>query len=326
MARPLRIEYKGGFYHVTARGNARAPVFLDDRDFRAFLGLLEKHATRFNIKVMCYVLMSNHYHIMVETPEANLCVFMHNLQSHYANQFNRRHGRCGHLFQGRYKAIIVDKDSYLVELSRYIHLNPVRAGMAEQPEQWEWSSYRACVRPSAPGLEWLERDEILKRFGKRRAAARAAYRDFVLAGIGKELANPLAAARSQLILGSEEFDREVGALIEKEREEIDTDIVSGLQVTRWTPEKAEQCIRMTAAAFSCAPGDILNRKCYGNCAREAAIYLFHKHSRWRVKDIGVYFGVVGQSVGRTVRRFEARLGKDAELSKKTKQFTSTISA
>ncbi len=132
MARPLRIEYEGAFYHITARGNERKRVFLSKADYEKFLADLRSSAERFSVVIHCYVLMGNHYHLIVETPKANLSSFMHAIQSGYTTYFNTKRGRSGHLFQGRYKSILIDKDAYLLELSRYIHLNPVRARMREK--------------------------------------------------------------------------------------------------------------------------------------------------------------------------------------------------
>ena len=132
MARPLRIEYPGAFYHITARGNEKKPIFLTDEDRKKFLSLLESAVERYKAMVHCYVLVDNHYHLLLETPQANLSAVVHYINGSYTSYFNNKHDRCGHLFQGRYKAILVDKDTYAVELSRYIHLNPVRAGLGER--------------------------------------------------------------------------------------------------------------------------------------------------------------------------------------------------
>lgn len=159
MARALRIEFPGAVYHVTARGDRRKAIFVDDADRQRFLELLAQATDRFEATVMAYCLMGNHYHLVVHTHQANLSRLMRHVNAVYSQAFNRRHGVVGHLFQGRFKAIIVDRDAYLLELCRYVELNPVRAAMVETAANWKWSSYRAHVgiEPS-PG--WLDTDGI----------------------------------------------------------------------------------------------------------------------------------------------------------------------
>ncbi|HDO21625.1 MAG TPA: transposase, partial [Nitrospirae bacterium] len=140
MARPLRIEYPGAFYHITSRGNERKDIFKSARDREKFLSYLESSTQRYGAVIHVYCLMTNHYHLLLETPLGNLSQIMRHINGAYTTYFNTRRQRSGHLFQGRYKAIVVDADEYAEELSRYIHLNPVRAGIVERPEEYQWSS------------------------------------------------------------------------------------------------------------------------------------------------------------------------------------------
>src|SRR5438874_2291483 len=144
MARPRRLQVAGGFFHVTARGNRRQPVFTDDVDVERFLAILAEVAARYGWRVHAYCLMTNHYHLLVETPEANLSAGFHRLNFLYAQWFNRRHGLDGHLFQGRFHSVLIERQEHLIELARYIVLNPVRAGLCGHPGEWRWSSYRAA--------------------------------------------------------------------------------------------------------------------------------------------------------------------------------------
>ena len=202
MARPLRLEFAGALYHVTARGDRREDVFFNDGDRTEFLSVLGDVCGRFNWVVHAYCQMSNHYHLLVETVDGNLGRGMRQLNGVHTQRFNRRHGLAGHLFQGRYKAILVQKETYLLELSRYVVLNPVRAMMVAAPGDWPWSSYRATVGEiSAP--DWLNTDWLLSQFGGERAAAIDAYRQFVLAGVGR--ASPWQAIRHQVYLGDDSF-------------------------------------------------------------------------------------------------------------------------
>ena len=145
MARPLRIEYPGAVYHVTSRGNARESIFLEDTDRQIFLEVLEAVVGKYNWLCHAYCLMDNHYHILVETPDPNLSLGMRQLNGVYTQGFNRRHNRVGHVFQGRYKSILVEKNEHLLELCRYIVLNPVRAGLVSNPGKGDWSSYRSTA-------------------------------------------------------------------------------------------------------------------------------------------------------------------------------------
>ncbi len=202
MARPLRIEYPGAVYHVTARGNARQDIFLDDDDRRQFLALLVETVERRDWACHAFCLMDNHYHLLLETASANLGRGMRQLNGVYTQRFNRAHDRVGHVFQGRYKAILVEKQAYLLELCRYVVLNPVRAGMVANPDDWPWSSYRRTAMPrrTAPAPQ----DWVLRQFGADDKAARAAYRRFVRAGI-KRPESPWENLRGGVALGGAAF-------------------------------------------------------------------------------------------------------------------------
>jgi len=202
MTRPLRLEFPGALYHVTSRGNRQNPIYRDDSDRRAWQEVLGLVCKRHNFVIHSFCQMTNHFHLLIETVDANLARGMRQLNGIYTQHYNRRHGLVGHLFQGRYKAILVQKESYLLELSRYIVLNPVRANMVASLDDWEWSSHRYLVHSSHPPI-WLECDCILGRFGDTRASAIAGYQAFVLAGIG--LATPLAAVQHRILLGDDVF-------------------------------------------------------------------------------------------------------------------------
>jgi putative transposase len=178
MPRPPRLIVPGGIYHVTARGNRRQEIYVDDADFEFFLLLLARVAERFGWQVHSYCLMRNHYHLLIETPEPNLSAGMHRLNFLYAQWFNWRHGVDGHLFQGRFYSRLVTSDPHLLELSRYIVLNPVRAGLCSDPSEWRWSSYRACTG-SAPPPRFLARQWLLGVFGTTEPAAQEAFAAFV---------------------------------------------------------------------------------------------------------------------------------------------------
>jgi putative transposase len=202
MARPLRIEYPNAVYHVTSRGNARNKIFLGDQDRENFLFVLDAVVKRYNWLCHAYCLMDNHYHLMIETPDANLSRGMRQLNGVYTQKYNWWHSKTGHIFQGRYKSILVDKENYLLELCRYVVLNPVRANMVEKPEEWKWSSYGATA-----GLRtvpnYLTADWILGLFNNNKAEAQKRYRKFVREGI--HTGSPWDDLQGQILLGEEGF-------------------------------------------------------------------------------------------------------------------------
>ena len=202
MARPLRIEYQNAVHHVTSRGNARNKIFLGDQDRENFLFVLDAVVKRHNWLCHAYCLMDNHYHLMIETPDANLSRGTRQLNGVYTQKYNWWHSKTGHLFQGRYKSILVDKENYLLELCRYVVLNPVRANMVEKPEEWKWSSYGATA-----GLKtvpnYLTVDWILGLFSNNKAEAQKRYRKFVREGI--HTGSPWDDLQGQILLGEEGF-------------------------------------------------------------------------------------------------------------------------
>jgi REP element-mobilizing transposase RayT len=209
MARPLRLQLPGAIYHVTARGNDRRPIFQDDDDCAHFLSVLASVIARYHVRCHAYCLMVNHYHLLLETPDANLSVAMRHLNGVYTQRFNRRHERCGHLLQGRFGAQLVDGDGYLREVCRYIVLNPARAGLVGHPRQWRWSSFLATAgETAAPGF--LSVDWVQALGGaKTRAEALERYTAFIEAGIG-ETGTTMARFKSKTTLGDDDFVARMG--------------------------------------------------------------------------------------------------------------------
>ena len=205
MARPLRIEYEGAVYHVTSRGDDRRGIFLEDTDRVSFLEVLADVVKRFGWICHAYCLMTNHYHVLIETPNANLSRGMRHLNGVYTQRFNRAHGRVGHVMQGRFKSIVVEKESHLLELARYVVLNPVRAQMVRRVGDWKWSSYRATAGQEDP-LAFLTIKWLLSQFGANPVKAVASYRRFVREGRGVEVWNEL---RGGALMGSDDFVQEL---------------------------------------------------------------------------------------------------------------------
>jgi putative transposase len=214
MSRPLRIEFPGAVYHVTARGNARNNIFLDDEDRENFLSLLASIVKRYNWLCHAYCLMDNHYHLMIETIDGNLSMGMRQLNGIYTQKYNRRHQRTGHILQGRFKALLVEKESYLLELCRYVVLNPVRASLVQAPEDWKWSSYKATAGFDQ-GPDFLTTDWTLALFNDKQKKAHGLYRSFVKEGIGQR--SPWVELRGQILLGGENFFQRFKDLLEDKK-------------------------------------------------------------------------------------------------------------
>ena len=218
MARPLRVEYEGAVYHITSRGNAKQAIFLGTKDRGRFLEILARVVERFGWICYAHCLMDNHYHLLIETPTANLSRGMQLLNGMYTQAFNRRHGRAGHVLQGRFKSILVEKESHLLELTRYVVLNPVRAGVVRHAEQYEWSSYRATAgKVEPPGF--LSVDWILAQFDRNRMRARDAYCQFVKEGVDASIWDEVEGG---ILLGTEEFIARIKPLLRTE--DTDTEI------------------------------------------------------------------------------------------------------
>lgn len=207
MARPLRLEHENAIWHLTARGNEQHDIFRDDVDRERFVLMLSQTVIRFGWKLISWTLMSNHYHLVVRTPDPNLSRGMHWLNGRYAQSFNRRHKRRGHLFQGRFHGVLVEKESHLFAVARYVVLNPVRAGMVADPADWRWSSYRQTAGIEKPD-SWLAVDELLERFGGTNPQGCDQYARFV--ANSDESASPWADLVGQIYLGSAEWIARIG--------------------------------------------------------------------------------------------------------------------
>lgn len=278
MARPLRIEFPGALYHVTSRGDRRRPIFENDSDRRLWLDILELVCVQSDFIVYAYCQMGNHYHLLLETPAGNLSQGMRRLNSRYTQAFNRRHDYVGHVFQGRYKAILVDKESYLLEVARYIVLNPVRAGIVERPEEWKWGSYSATISSSASN-SWLSTNWLLSRFAGDSKVAAHRYRDFVLAGIGRE--SPMKQVQHQVILGDVSF-------VEQQRQQL-----GDIDLTALVKCQKRLAIPSLAECKS------------AHTDRDSAMAAAYMTTGYTMREIASYFNVSIQAVSRAVNRLRA---------------------
>jgi putative transposase len=275
MARPLRLEFAGALYHATARGDGREDIYLADGDRRAFLDVLGGVWERYNWTVHAYCLMTNHYHLLVETPDANLSKGMRQLNGVYTQRFNRTYDRVGHVFQGRYQAVLVQKETYLLEVARYIVLNPVRAQMVRTPGEWPWSSYRAMVGAAA-APEWLETRSILAAFGVTEAKAVKHYARFVAEG--KDQLSPWEQLKHQVFLGSDTFVESMRRQVPKDRD-----------------------LREVPQARARSPAQPLADYARLHPQRDDAIAAAFASGGYTLKDIGDYFGLHYSRVSKIVQ-------------------------
>lgn len=300
MSRPLRIQYPGAFYHVTSRGNEQKDIFKSQKDREKFLAYLESAVTRYGAVIHAHCLMSNHYHLLLETPAGNLSQIMRHVNGAYTTYFNVKRKRVGHLLQGRYKAILVEADEYAAELSRYLHLNPVRAGMTSRPENYQWSSYRSYI-----GLDktpdWLKEDFILGYFGGTSPEARNRYRKFTEDFLDSEYDSPLKDAIASTILGRAEFVTEVSE--QKLGETRGVRNVPAVKALAFSPSMSEIITRINE--------EQVDKK----LLRNISIYCCQRFSGAKLKDIGEYFGISDAAVSQTSRRLVLKSEKDQVLKK-----------
>ena len=281
MARPLRIEFAGALYHVTARGNARGDIYTHDDEREKYLELLGNACKRFDWYCHAYCLMSNHYHLLIETNAPTLSKGVKYLNGTYTQYFNRRNKRVGHVFQGRYKAVLVQKESYLLELARYIVLNPVRARMVRQTIDWPWSSYRATAgygQDHAP----LTTDWLLSAFATNKKEAQMRYRCFVQQG--KNQPSPWELLKNQIYLGSDQFVEDMQSRINSKQSLLDI------------PRKQKQ-----------SPVKPLSYYEQRYSQRNEAMAYAYLSRHYTLAEVGKWFNVSYATVSRAVKAIECKM-------------------
>ncbi|MGH8103556.1 MAG: REP-associated tyrosine transposase [bacterium] len=308
MVRPLRINFEGAVHYITARGNERRPIFRRPPDYRRFLNYLQEAIRRHRVTLHAFVLMPNHFHLLLETPRGNLSAFMHDLNTAYTVYFNHKHRREGHLFRGRYKSLLVERETYLLAVSRYIHLNPVRAGLAKEPEDYLWCSYRAYM-----GLEdmpWLTKSEGLSNFGEGAVAVQR-YGTYVEDGVSTPPPSPHAQSRAQVVLGKESFVQAIrAALIKRRVKEIPA--LRQLELPRNGPS-VSHVVNAVADEMKMRPSAVLKRRKRHNHAKKIAMYVARDHAGLSLNDIADKFGVHYTSVSKHVSELRVKAKRDKPL-------------
>ncbi|MFQ5851397.1 MAG: transposase [Candidatus Binatia bacterium] len=321
MARPLRIDYPGAYYHVTCRGNERREIFKDDRDRSVFLEMIEESLEIYGVRLHGYVLMGNHFHLVVETPKGNLSEFMRRFNVSYTGYYNRRHGRVGHLYQGRFKAILVEADSYLLELSRYLHLNPVRVGSVQQRgyreqmrylEKYKWSSlpgYLSYDRRSP----WVVYGEVLGYVG----GSRKRYAEFIEDGLQRGYATPWEGLKAQVVLGRDAFWEGIRRKWKgsgQDRREQPT-------LRLWWKVDPEEVVQKVASYFEVDREELRRKRSRHRDERAVAMEMLYRHCGLRLREVGVWMG--GMDYG-AVSRERGRLRAKMEHSRQLRRWARDI--
>ena len=276
MVRPLRIEFAGALYHVTSRGDRRENIYESDTDRENYIQILRDVCAQYNWAIHSYCLMSNHYHLLVETPDGNLSKGMRQLNGVYTQKYNRCNRKVGHVFQGRFKSVLVDGDAYLKELARYIVLNPVRAQMVRSTKDWRWSSYRATVG-AVECPEWLDREWLLSGFARRQENAIDLYKKFV--SDGKNQPSPWENLKNQIFLGDDQFVERMLAHVDAEKNLSEVPKAQRKRKQKSIDEFIQQ-----------------------SSSRNEAITAAYRSGDYTLAQIGDYFGLHYSTVGGIVRR------------------------
>ncbi len=282
MTRPLRIEFPGAVYHVTSRGNARDNIYLKDEDRSNFLQILSNAIERYNWLCHAFCLMDNHYHLLIETIDPNLSLGMRHLNGVYTQSFNRRYHRVGHVFQGRYKAILVQKDAHLIELCRYIVLNPVKAGMVDKPGDWKWSSYNSTISNNHK-TDFLTTDWILGQFSATRQVAQEEYKKFV-EHVTAEESLPWEHLKGQIFLGSDDF-------------------VNSMKRSQTNGEKIKEIPKVQRFANRMKLEDLF-KNITSKQSRNAKIWEAHVKCGYKMREIAEYLSIHYTTVSKVINLME----------------------
>jgi REP element-mobilizing transposase RayT len=298
MARPYRLQAEGCFYHITSRGDDRKRIYVSEADFDKFLEYLLEAKKKYGFYLYAYCLMSNHYHLLIETSRPNLSQIMHYVNGSYTNYYNIKRKRCGHVFQGRYKSIVVDKDSYFQELSRYIHRNPVKAKIVERPEEYRWSSYAGYIGKKD---KVIDHEQVKLYLGM----SAGEYREFVEGGPGNG-DNIFGSVYAGFLLGSEGFIKDKLKTLGEKVESREYSFRGLLNST----EEADGIIGKVAGKYGISEETLLASKNKSFPAKKVAIYLLKRHTGLTNAEIGEKFGITFSAVSKVAKEAVEFMRKD----------------
>lgn len=319
MSRPLRLQYPDAWYHVMNRGRHGEKIFATKEDFGSFIDLLEELAEVFHVKIVAYCLMPNHYHLLVQTPDANLSRSMRHLNGVYTQRYNKRHRCDGQLFRGRYKSIVVESDSYALDLVRYIHRNPLDAGLVDNLQKYQWSTHEIYLSDSKK-FKWLHKDYILKLFSKSKPESIRLYKKFVLKETPEEINQIFRRKKLPLVLGSKSFiDRIKDKFFNlKNYEEIP-------EVRKLAPD-IDKIKYAVCKAYDVKEAELyVTRRGYFNESRNVAVYLSRRLRNDTLKQVGEQFGIEKYStVSSIVERVKYEMKADKGLKERIQNLAEDI--
>ena len=332
MTRQLRIQYPGAFYHVTSRGNERQDIYRDEKDYKMFLEKLSGSLEVYNVSLLCYVCMTNHFHLLLTTPDGNLSEFMRHFNISYTYAFNRRYNRSGHLYQGRYKSFLIDVDEYLNEVSRYIHLNPVRIKKYYKKDMKEKSrvlkEYQFCSLGGYSNLKkrdpFVNYKTILDYFGGDNQDGRKTYRHFVYKGVEEKISNPLESGKGNGILGSKDFIENIcGKYLEKLKPESHREQPYLKNVKKkFQPEELIKAF----CKITETDKDYICRRGVNSVERAFLMELLYRHCKLTQPEIGrIVGGIDYSSVSYARKRLRQKMGNDLKLKQRFEKLDRDLS-
>lgn len=319
MSRPLRIQYRGAWYHVMNRGRRREEICLENNDYLAFIDLLQESAQMFNVGIAAYCLMPNHYHLLILTPDANLSRFMRHLDGVYTQRFNKSHKHDGQLFRGRYKSILIDEDRYLLELVRYIHRNPLKGALEDALGRYPWTSHKGYIS-NAKKWDWLHKKFILAMFSKNRSESMKRYRKFVSQESPEEISMVFESVRLPPILGSDRFIKWVKKHFFNDKQN------SEIPESKSLAPSIEEIKTAICKFYSINEEDLLiSKRGSANVPRNIAIYLARRLRGDNLDTIAKAFNIRAySSVSSVVNRTRILLSKDRKLRKACEQINRNL--
>ncbi len=313
MARALRLSFKDTFYHITAKGIRNENIFYADSDKKVFLNKMNETFDKYSFVCYAYSLMDNHYHLFLKTPFANISQGMHYLNTSYANRFKAKYKLVGPIFQGRYKSILVDADSYALLLSAYIHLNPLRAKIVKKLEDYPFSSFPYYIDKRSPVIKRLDTSLILSRFSNETEQAQKMYGEFVIKN--RKMKSPLENIFRSIALGDKRFIEKIKEKISslsQDREIKETRLISVYS--------SDEIIKTISDCFHIKE-DIILKKQRGNIYRQLAVYLIKRYTTLPLRKIGELFNIDYTTVSMTAKRFEKKADNDKEILEMIKKIT-----
>ena len=311
MSRPLRIQYPDAWYHVMNRGRRGEKVFTNKKDYLSFIELLEELTEVFHVNVAAYCLMSNHYHLLVQTPDANISRSIRHLNGVYTQRYNRRHGCDGQLFRGRYKSILVESDSYALELVRYIHRNPMDAGLVDNLQKYQWSTHKIYLS-DAKKWKWVYKDYILKLFSKSKPESIRLYKQFVQKETPESINQIFGRKNLPAILGSKSFVKRIKDKF------FNSDDFEEIPETRSLAPDIVKIKQAVCNAYKIKESELYeSRRGYFNEPRNVTIYLTRRLRNDTLKQVGGQFHIEKYStVSSIVERVKYEMKADRELKKR----------